>query len=63
MLVGESQDLFYALLICYHALIFGKTPVKFNHGINGSLGIGGQCVANYIFYPCSVVTEGVGVSE
>ena len=37
--------------------------MKFNHGINGSLGIGGQCVGNSIFYPYSVVTEGVGVGE
>ena len=43
LLVGESQDLFYTLLICQHALIFWKPLVKFNHGIKGSLAIGGQC--------------------
>ena len=43
LLFGESQDVFYTLLICSHALIFGEAPVKFNHGIKGSFGIGGQC--------------------
>ena len=50
LLVEKSQDLFYTLLICLHALIFGKPPVKFNHGIKASLGIGRQR-GQFDFFP------------